>query len=66
MPPSSILTLWECGGFRCVVVVSKETPLFVVQVWKGSDVLRDVPCTTAGDAATVADLLFDEICESPR
>jgi hypothetical protein len=63
MTPSSILTLWECEGFRCVVVVSKEPPRLAVQLWKGSEVLRDIPCPTAGDAATAADLLFHEICE---
>ena len=66
MPPSSILTVWECEGFRCVVVVSKEAHPIAVQLWKGSDLLRDVPCATAGDAATLADLLFVEICEPPH
>jgi integrase len=36
MPASSILTLWECGGFCCVVVISKEPHRFAVQLWKGA------------------------------
>jgi len=65
MELSSILTVWEHQGFRCVVVVFKEPHRFAVQLWKGSELLRDVPCATAADAATLADLLFHEICEPP-
>jgi hypothetical protein len=64
--PYSILTLWECESFRCVVIVSKEPLGVAVQLWKGSDLLRDVPCATAGDAATLADVYFQEICERAK
>ena len=66
MSDHSILALWECKGFRCVVVVAKEPPHVAVQLWKGSELLRDVPCATAGDAATLADLFFQEICEGAK
>jgi hypothetical protein len=66
MPPSSILTLWDCEGFRCVVVLFNEPHRLAVQLWKGSDLLRDERCATAGDAATLADLLYHEICEPPH